>query len=255
MPRSALLDASGAGGVAQSSAPATAEPEPEPPVEAEDAATASDLDPSNTALTNLLCAWSIGFVSAIEGTISVPSLWQYIDSLGGTHEDYGYCIAAFAFFRVAAMGLFGMWVDRRSYREVWVVSLLISMAAGFVYSAGPTVGVGAVIAGRSILGAMSAQSVAQQAFVSTNTSLADRTKYMSINTLVSNVLTTAGPVFNLLIVALPHFTIHIFGRAVVFNNFTSVVLRFQSPSRSPPLILSSLFASHARVADCACVMT
>lgn len=52
---------------------------------------ASELDPRNTALTNLLCAWSIGFLSAIEGTISVPSLWQYIDSLGGTHEDYGYC--------------------------------------------------------------------------------------------------------------------------------------------------------------------
>ena len=181
---------------------------------------ASELDPSNTGLTNLLCAWSIGFLSAIEGTISIPSLWQYIDSLGGTHEDYGYCVAAFAFFRVAAMGLFGMWVDSRGYKEVWVVSLLISMIAGFVYSAGPTFGVGTVVAGRSILGAMSAQSVATQAFVSTNTSLADRTKYMSINSLVSNVLTAAGPVFNLLIVALPHFTVRVFGLDFVFNSFT-----------------------------------
>ena len=71
-----------------------------------------------------------------------------------------------------------------------------------------------------ILGAMSAQSVATQAFVSTNTSLADRTKYMSINSLVSNVLTAAGPVFNLLIVALPHFTVRVFGLDFVFNSFT-----------------------------------
>lgn len=118
------------------------------------------------------------------------------------------------------MGLFGMWVDVRTYKEVWVVSLLISMVAGFVYSAGPAFGVGSVLAGRSILGAMSAQSVATQAFVSTNTSLADRTKYMSINSFVSNVLTAAGPVFNLLIVTLPHFTIRVFGIDAVFNSFT-----------------------------------
>lgn len=226
MPRSLLLDADGAGGVAGGRRSSTANSlmdvtlsTPVLAVEERPQGT-SELDPRNTALTNLLCAWSIGFLSAIEGTISVPSLWQYIDSLGGTHEDYGYCIAAFALFRVAAMGLFGMWVDCRSYREVWVVSLLISMIAGFVYSAGPTFGVWAVVAGRSILGGMSAQSVATQAFVSTNTSLADRTKYMSINSFVSNVLTAAGPVFNLLIVALPHFTVHAFGMDVVFNSFT-----------------------------------
>ena len=58
------------------------------------------------------------------------------------------------------------------------------MAAGFIYSAAPTGGVGCIIADRALLGAMSAQSVATQAFVSTNTSLADRTRYMSVNTLV-----------------------------------------------------------------------
>lgn len=221
MPRSALLDARGAGGVADQRPHSTSLID-ETPTPSADEEVATDLDPRNAALTNLLCAWSIGFLSAIEGTISVPSLWQYIDSLGGTHEQYGYCIAAFALFRVSAMGLFGMWVDARSYKEVWVVSLLVSMVAGFVYSSGPTFGVGVVVAGRSILGAMSAQSVAQQAFVSTNTSLADRTKYMSINSLVSNVLTAAGPVFNLVIVALPRFTVHIFGVDFVFNSYTWV---------------------------------
>ena len=171
---------------------------------------------------NQLCAWAIGFLSAIEGTISVPSLWQYIESVGGTRSHYGLCIAAFAFFRVAAMGAFGIWVDHRRYREVWCVSLLVSMLAGFIYSAAPTYGVGCIIAGRSILGAMSAASVAQQAFVSTNTSLADRTKYMSINTLVSNILTTAGPVFNLLPVMLPEFDLHVFGKTWVFNSYTWV---------------------------------
>ena len=120
------------------------------------------------------------------------------------------------------MGVFGMWVDSRPYKEVWAISLLISMFGGWIYAAGPTLGVWAVVVGRAILGAMSAQSVAQQAFMSTNTSLADRTKYMSVNTLVSNSLTVMGPIFNLGIVYLPHFEFHLFGARFVFNNFTWV---------------------------------
>ena len=33
------------------------------------------------------------------------------------------------------MGVFGMWVDSRPYKEVWAVSLLISMFGGWIYAA------------------------------------------------------------------------------------------------------------------------
>ena len=49
-----------------------------------------------------------------------------------------------------------------------------------------------VIIGRCLLGATSAESVATQAFVATNTKPVDRRRFMSINTLVSQVLTIAG---------------------------------------------------------------
>ena len=86
-----------------------------------------------------------------------------------------------------------------------------------IYASGPALGLWAVVAGRCILGAMSACSVATQSYVSTNTSVEDRTRYMSINTLVSNTLTAAGPLFNLLIVNLPRSQLALAGQTVVFN--------------------------------------
>ena len=161
-------------------------------------------------------------------TISIPSLWQYLTSLGGSYFHYGLCISGFAFFRLSAMGLFGMWVDRRPYKEIYGVSLLISIFAALLYASGPAWPVGrglwAVVIGRCVLGAMSAESVATQAFVSTNTRVADRTRYMAINTLTSKLLTIAGPVFNLVIVALPHLDLTLplnLGR-LHFDNFTWV---------------------------------
>jgi hypothetical protein len=58
--------------------------------------------PQNTSMRNLCCAWAIGFLTAIEGTIIVPSLWFYIKSLGGTHHHYGLAISGFAVFRLGA---------------------------------------------------------------------------------------------------------------------------------------------------------
>lgn len=102
------------------------------------------------------------------------------------------------------------------------MSLVTSMLAGLIYAAAPTVGLWAIAASRALLGMMSAQSVATQAFVSRNTSMADRTRYMSINTLVSNSLTLAGPAFNALILLLPEFTLELGSREWVFNSYTWV---------------------------------
>ena len=95
MPRSSLLDAPGAGGggversasaetslvnVSLSSAASGANTSMSGSDTSAGAASEgggrSDLDPDTSGLTNMLCAWAIGLLSAIEGTISVPSLWQ-----------------------------------------------------------------------------------------------------------------------------------------------------------------------------------
>ena len=35
----------------------------------------SMVDPKTTSLTNLWCVWSVSFLTAIDGTVAVPSLW------------------------------------------------------------------------------------------------------------------------------------------------------------------------------------
>lgn len=171
---------------------------------------------------NLFCAWSIGFLTAIEGTVSTPSLWLYCQSLGGSKSYYTTCIMAFPMGRLAMMGIFGMWTDMRPYKEVFVISLLISMSSGVLYASGPTLGMWVLPVARAVLGAMSCQSVATQAFVSQNTAPSERTKYMSINNVVTSSLNICGPAFNFILVALPNFEISIGISKVVFNSFTWV---------------------------------
>ena len=67
-----------------------------------------ELNPETTSMMNLLCAWCIGLLVAIEGaqgnahgaqlctaaraetgTLSVPSLLGYVESLGGDKHTYG----------------------------------------------------------------------------------------------------------------------------------------------------------------------
>ena len=92
MPRSSLLDAPGAGGggversasaetslvnVSLSSAASGANTSMSGlDSSAAEGGSRSDLDPDTSGLTNMLCAWAIGLLSEVEGTISVPSLWQ-----------------------------------------------------------------------------------------------------------------------------------------------------------------------------------
>ncbi|CAE7159217.1 mfsd8, partial [Symbiodinium pilosum] len=220
-----------------------------------------ELNPETTSFLNLLAAWCIGLLVAIEGTLSVPSLLGYVESLGGDKHLYGLSAGCFAMARLLFMGLYGCWVDRRSYKEVFTVSLGASVVASLLYAAAPTLGLWALLASRAALGATAAQTVATQAFVVQNTSLADRTHYMGIFVLLSNTLTLAGPALNLFIVWLPHFELHLGPMVLVFNNFTwvgyflmllqlisllFVVAAFNEPARRPSPRPPSL----GRVGDC-----
>lgn len=179
-------------------------------------------EPETTNVLNLFCAWSIGFLTSIEGTVSTPSLWLYVQSLGGSKTYYTVSIMMFPLGRLAMMGVFGMWTDRRNFKEVFVISLLVSMSSGMLYAAAPTVGLGAIPVARAVLGAMSCQTVATQAFVSQNTAPDVRTRYMSINNVVTSGLNICGPAFNLFIVMMPCFDIPLGNRKVVFNSYTWV---------------------------------
>jgi hypothetical protein len=172
--------------------------------------------------TNLLCAYSLSFVTAIEGTISQPSLWLYVQSLGGSEAFYAVCVMCFPLGRGAFMGIFAMWTQRRTYQEVWLVSLCIGMLSGILYSLAPSLGLWTIPVGRAVLGAMSCQTVTTQGYVATHTSPKERTAAMTINTQAQSALSIAGPAFNVFLLWLPRFSVWIAGQEIVFNNYTWV---------------------------------
>ena len=101
--------------------------------------------------------------------MAIPSLWRYLESMGGSEMFYGVCVSAFAVARVAFMGPYGLWVDRSPYKQVFTISLIAGMFASLVYALAPTLGIYCVMWSRFILGGTSAMSVATQAFVSSQT--------------------------------------------------------------------------------------
>ena len=108
----------------------------------------------------------------VAGTLSVPSLLGYVESLGGDKHVYGLlgtprsgdpethsrmaialkagpiqseplqrlCAGCFSMARLLCMGFYGFWVDRRPYKEVFAVSLgsqpelLLRAAVGYAPS-------------------------------------------------------------------------------------------------------------------------
>lgn len=183
-----------------------------------------DGTPTNRqSIINMFCCWSVGFLTAIDGTISQPSMWKYVQSLNGSSVDYSMCIMAFPICRFAFMGVYAGWAERRPYKEVFVVSAVLSMLSGLLYALGPTFdGIWPVLVARGILGATSCQSLVTQAFISRHTTKEERTSKMSINSLVSSTLKVCGPGFNGFLVKLPVGVLSMGVAQMVFNSYTWV---------------------------------
>lgn len=158
----------------------------------------------------------------MDSTVTVPSLWGYVDSLGGTYGYYGWTVAAFALGRLLFMGVFGAWSDTRPFREVFTWSLGLGMLCCLLYALAPTLGLWSIWVSRALLGCTTSVSVSTQAYVASNTSVADRTRYMSINAILSGTLVMLGPAFNVFLVALPEGTVSIGSLKIVFNSYTQV---------------------------------
>lgn len=67
-------------------------------------------------------------------SVSLPSLWIYIQYLGGTKSVYGAAGAIANAVGFAAAPLFGWLSDRAASKQVIILSLLIQAAGGLLYS-------------------------------------------------------------------------------------------------------------------------
>ena len=70
----------------------------------------------------------------IDMSVSLPSLWIYIQYLGGTKSVYGAAGAIANAVGFAAAPLFGWLADRASSKQVIILALVVQAIGGFVYA-------------------------------------------------------------------------------------------------------------------------
>jgi MFS family permease len=71
----------------------------------------------------------INFLSNVVFSIVLPSLPDFIKDVGGADYLNGWAVAANSLGTFIASPLFGLWADRRNFREVFVFSLLLMVLA------------------------------------------------------------------------------------------------------------------------------
>jgi MFS family permease len=70
----------------------------------------------------------------IDMSVSLPSLWIYIQYLGGTKSMYGGAGAIANAVGFAAAPLFGWLSDRASSKKVIILALIVQAVGGLVYA-------------------------------------------------------------------------------------------------------------------------
>lgn len=68
---------------------------------------------------------AVGFVDCIAYGVIMPSIWQYLQTMGGTKTELGFALSAFSFAQLLAYPLIGLWADRRSVKVLDLLCLVI----------------------------------------------------------------------------------------------------------------------------------
>lgn len=162
---------------------------------------------------NVWCLFTITFVSAMEGTLSNPSLFLYTVSLGGDARTYGRLGAIFWLFRCLSLVGFGAYSDRLPFKTTMSFGLWCGMLGGVLYAMAPLAvatfgygGIATLYLGRIMTGIGSGMSVPSSAFFATQTPISERSTYVGYNQSLGRMVTPSGPALNLLFIALPAFS-------------------------------------------------
>ena len=73
----------------------------------------------------------------ISQVIVLPSMFVYLGTFHSSFIMLGYCLTATCVGEFCGGGVFGLWYDRRSAREVVIGALLLSSIASIIYSLAP----------------------------------------------------------------------------------------------------------------------
>jgi len=153
--------------------------------------------PKKIHLISLISVMAIGFIANVEYGIVMPSVWSYIQSVGGSKNDLGIALAAFSFAQVVFLPIIGLWADKRTMKESFIASLLIGITGNIMYAM--SVNPWMIIAGRFISGISSSNMCLTNSYIASVSTKEQRTNYMAKINGINAFGLVAGPAFNLLI--------------------------------------------------------
>uniref|UniRef100_A0A7S2HMT8 Major facilitator superfamily (MFS) profile domain-containing protein n=1 Tax=Helicotheca tamesis TaxID=374047 RepID=A0A7S2HMT8_9STRA len=143
----------------------------------------------------------IGLVDSISYMVVAPSIVFYILNLGGTKEQYGLILSSFSFASFCVKPFLGWWSDTVSFRIPYVITVLVSILGGVLYSVAACFGEGKtalsmILAGRLLGGVGGANAALGFAYVARAVPPKERTAVTSALTAVRIIGMAAGPGVN-----------------------------------------------------------
>jgi len=137
----------------------------------------------------------ITFLSSVCFSIVLPSIWPFLETMGASQSVVGWAVAVNSGGSFLASPLFGAWSDRRSSREVILVTLIIMVMGNVLYSLSSNIWM--LLAGRFIVGVAAANYAVAQTYLSYATTVDNRTKVMAMNSAATVLGFIIGPAFAL----------------------------------------------------------
>lgn len=153
-----------------------------------------------------LVAWMLYILlENVIGTVVGPSLVFYIESVGGTNQDYGVATSAVCLGMTLLMTFFGKWVDSNGnkYQAPLACSYILGIIGALIYFLASilpnTWAVNAIVAGRFIAGMGAAGKSLVMSWITTAVPLEKQKTVVSFISVVAILGQTAGPVLNTLV--------------------------------------------------------
>lgn len=147
---------------------------------------------------------AIGLVDSISYMSVAPSLFFYVEQVGGTKEQYGFIMSAFSFASFCGKPVYGLWVDRggNKFRVPYLCSFLIAITGALMYffaasfKANTLVALAMIFFGRTLSGLGGANQTLGYAYIATSIKQEDQTTTNSLLAMTRILGMAMGPAVN-----------------------------------------------------------
>ncbi|GAX17281.1 MFS transporter, ceroid-lipofuscinosis neuronal protein 7 [Fistulifera solaris] len=130
--------------------------------------------------TGFMCICFVTFIGDMTRGVFFPSLWLFVEHLGGSTVTLGYAVAAFSFGRILVNPLFGSWSQTIGYKKTLLIACLILLLGTVLYAVTFIVGQPTfLVFAQTVLGIGSGTLGVTRAFLAEITPQRNRTTYMA----------------------------------------------------------------------------